>query len=174
MEYITTANVLAWVFLTLGFFLMFVGYWLAAMALFPRHVVKCEALFARPVMVSLVGLLLSVVPIVIGLLVLKAFPVALKWIGLVLIALPILAGLIGSAGLARRIGAGMQAPVDATQPWRIVLRGGVVLSLTLLLPLLGQLLLMPLMIASGLGASVMAWFQKTPAALPPELPPSLS
>lgn len=173
MEYITTANVLAWVFLTLGIFLMFVGYWLAATALFPRHVARCELLFARPVMVSLIGLLLAVIPIVAGFAILKAFPVALKWIGLILIAAPILCGLIGSAGLARRIGSGLRVPVDVDQPWRRVMRGGVVLSLTLLLPVLGQLLLMPLMIAAGLGASVMAWFQKSPAEPPPVPAPPL-
>jgi len=176
MDYITTANVIAWVFLTLGFFLMFVGYWLAATALFPRHVERCEANFARPVVVALVGLLLPVVPIIAGFAILKAFPFALKWIGLILITAPILCGLIGSAGLAKRIGSGLRAEVDAGQPWRGVMRGGVVLSLTLPLPVLGQLLLMPLMIAAGLGASVLAWFRKktvmpTPVpGLPPAAP----
>jgi hypothetical protein len=173
MEYITTANVLAWVFLTLGFFLMFVGYWLAATALFPRHVECCEANFARPVVVCLIGLLLSVVPIGAGFAILKVFPAALKWIGLFLVAAPILCGLIGSAGLAKRIGSGLRSKVDEGQAWRGVLRGGVVLSLTLLLPVLGQLLLMPLMISAGLGASVLAWFKKAPASPPPvpEFPP---
>lgn len=167
MEYITTANVLAWVFLTLGFFLMFIGYWLAATALFPRHVERCEANFARPVVVALVGLLLAVIPVIAGFAILNAFPVALKWIGLILIAAPILCGLIGSAGLAKRIGSGLRAQVDAGQPWRGVMRGGVVLSLTLLLPVLGQVLLMPLMIAAGLGASVITWFQKKTVTPPP-------
>ena len=39
----------------------------------------------------------------------------------------ILGGLVGSAGLAQRIGAGLPSPADLTQPWRRVLRGGIVL-----------------------------------------------
>ena len=42
---------------------------------------------------------------------------------------PLLAlGLLGTAGLARRVGCGMPAPVDEAQPWRRVLRGGTALA----------------------------------------------
>lgn len=158
MEYITTANVLVWLFIALGFFLMFVSYWLAAAALFPRHVDRCSAQFARPMLVTLLGLLLTVVPIGAGITVMNVAPAALKWIGLLLVAIPLLAGLIGSAGLARRIGVGLPTPQDATQPWRAVLRGGIVLSLTFLLPILGQILLIPGVLAAGTGAAVFSWW----------------
>ncbi|MFN0125596.1 MAG: hypothetical protein ACKV19_02790 [Verrucomicrobiales bacterium] len=158
MEYITTANVLVWVFIALGFFLMFVSYWLAAAALFPRHVDRCSEQFARPIRVTLLGLLLTVVPSAAGIAVLNVAPAALKWIGLLMVAVPLLAGLIGSAGLARRIGLGLPSPQDVTQPWRAVLRGGIVLALTFLLPILGQILLIPGVLAAGTGAAAFSWW----------------
>jgi hypothetical protein len=158
MEYITTANVLVWLFIALGFFLMFVSYWLAAAALFPDHVGRCSERFGRPVLTLLIGLLMAGVPIAAGIAVLNVAPAALKWIGLLLIAAPLLAGLVGSAGLARRIGVGLPAPHDSTQPWRAVLRGGVVLALTFLLPILGQLLLIPMVLAAGTGAAFLSWW----------------
>jgi hypothetical protein len=152
MEYITTANVLAWVFVTLGLFMMFLSYWLAATALFPRLVERCEEKFARPILITLIGFFMGILPIILGGIILKSFPVALKWIGLFMIAAPLFIGLLGSAGLARRIGRGMHTPLDESQPWRATLRGGTVLSLTFLLPVLGQLLLIPLTLAAGIGA----------------------
>lgn len=160
MEYITTANVLVWLFVTLGFFLMFISYWLAAAALFPVLVEKCERQFGHPVVTTLFGLLVMGLPVAAGLTVLKAAPPALKWTGLVLVAVPILLGLIGSAGPARRIGSGLPSPQDAGQAWRRVLRGGVVLALTFLLPLIGQALVMPLVMAAGVGAVVISWFRR--------------
>jgi prepilin signal peptidase PulO-like enzyme (type II secretory pathway) len=158
MEYITTANVLVWLFIALGFFLMFVSYWLAAAALFPRHIDRCSDQFASPLLITLLGLLLTVVPIAAGITVLNVAPAALKWIGLLMVAVPLLAGLIGSAGLARRIGVGLPSPRDVAQPWRAVLRGGIVLALTFLLPILGQILLIPAVLAAGTGAAAFSWW----------------
>lgn len=160
MEYITTANVLVWLFIALGFFLMFVSYWLAAAALFGEHVARCSDHFSRPVRTTLVGLLVFVIPTAVGIAVLNAAPASLKWVGLLMVAAPILAGLVGSAGLARRIGVGLPTPEDAAQPWRAVLRGGSVLALTFLLPILGQLLLIPLVLAAGTGAAVFSWWSE--------------
>ena len=178
MDYITTANVLLWVFLTLGFFLVFLSHWLVSVSLFPGYVDDCASQYRRPVTVTLLGLLAMVVPIVIGVLILKAMPPALKWIGLIVIAAPILGGLMGTAGLAFRIGQGMPAPGDEAQPWKRVLRGGTALALTFLLPVLGQVLAIPLILASGLGASLLTWSArrggKSPAPAPqaaPVIPP---
>jgi hypothetical protein len=164
MEYITTANVLAWVFFSLGLLMMFVSYWLAAAALFPRQVERCERQFGRPVVTTLVGLLLFAVPLVLGISMASKLPAMFKWIGVALAGTPILLGLVGSAGLARRIGVGLATPIDATQPWRPVLRGGIVLALTFLLPIMGQFLLLPLVLAAGTAATVFSWFSGRKAA----------
>lgn len=169
MDYITTANVLLWFFLTLGFFLVFLSHWLVAVSLFPDYVEKCSDQYRRPIVVTLLGLLAMVVPIGIGAALLNVLPPALKWIGLLIIFAPILGGLLGTAGLARRIGQGMPAPGDETQPWKRVLRGGTALALTFLLPVLGQILAIPLILASGLGASVLTWAARRQANRPPAL-----
>lgn len=178
MDYITTANVLLWFFLTLGFFLVFLSHWLVGASLFPEYVAQCAEQYRRPVVVILLGLLAMVVPIVIGVLILNAMPPALKWVGLIVIAAPVLGGLLGTAGLASRIGEGMPSPGDELQPWKRVLRGGTALALTFLLPILGQILAVPLVLASGLGASLLTWMARrkatpppTPSMVSPVLPP---
>lgn len=167
LDYITTANVLLWFFLTLGFFLVFLSHWLVGVSLFPEYVAKCAEQYRRPFVVVLLGLLAMVVPIAIGMLILNAMPPALKWIGLIVIAAPVLGGLLGTAGLALRIGKGMPVPGDETQPWKRVLRGGMALALTFLLPILGQILAIPLVLASGLGASLLTWMARRKVTPPP-------
>jgi hypothetical protein len=173
MEYLTTANVLLWLFLTVAFYFVFLSHWLVAASLFPDYVGKCEYRYSRPIITTLVGLLFTVVPISIGLVIANVAPPFLKWIGILITTVPILAGLMGTAGLAQRIGRGMPAPVDDQQPWRRVLRGGTALALTFLLPILGQLIVIPLVVASGVGASVLTWFARKPtsAPTPPPLQP---
>jgi len=39
MDYLTTANVLLWVFLTVAFYFVFLSHWLVAVSLFPTYVV---------------------------------------------------------------------------------------------------------------------------------------
>jgi hypothetical protein len=169
MDYITTANVLLWFFLTVGFYLVFLSHWLVAGSLFPQYVAQCSDQYRRPIVVTLLGLLAMFVPIGLGIVLLKVLPAFLKWIGLMIIFAPILGGLLGTAGLAKRIGLGMPSPGDETQPWKQVLRGGTALALTFLLPVLGQLIAIPLILSSGLGASLLTWFARrkiTPPALP--------
>ena len=177
LDYITTANVLLWFFLTLGFYLVFLSHWLVGVSLFPDYVTKCAEQYRRPIVVVLLGLLAMVVPVTLGIVILNAMPPALKWIGLLVIAAPVLGGLLGTAGLALRIGEGMPAPGDDVQPWKRVLRGGTALALTFLLPILGQILAIPLVLASGLGASLLTWMARRkvrppamPAATEPVMP----
>ena len=157
LDYITTANVLLWFLLALGFFLVFLSHWLVAASLFPEYVRECAEQYDRPLVVTLIGLLALVVPSALGAVLLNVLPAALKWVGLFFIFAPLLGGLLGTAGLARRIGCGLPAPGDRAQPWKQVLRGGTALALTFLLPLLGQLLAIPLVLSSGLGASLLTW-----------------
>ena len=157
MDYITTANVLLWLLLAVGFFLVFLSHWLVAASLFPEYVAECAGQYRRPVVVTLVGLLGMGVPLAVGFGLLEVLPPFLKWIGLLVIGGPVLGGLLGTAGLAWRIGQGMPVPGDEGQGWRRVWRGGTALALTFLLPILGQVLAIPLVLASGLGASLLTW-----------------
>ncbi len=170
MNYLTTANVLLWISLTLAFYFVFLSHWLVASSLFPNYVAKCRQQYGRPIVTTLTGLLFTVIPIAAGIGIANTAPPALKWIGVIIATVPILAGLFGTAGLASRVGYGMPAPVDEAQPWRRVLRGGTALALTFLLPILGQLIVIPLVLASGVGASVLSWLSRRPADQPPAIP----
>ncbi len=166
--YITLANVYTFIGVLLGLYLMFQSYWLAATALFPRHVEACQQRYKRPVIATLVGLLVGLPIIVVCIGISSKVPnQGAKIIAILPVAVPVILGLAGSAGLARRIGGGLQAPVDANQPWRQVMRGGTVLWLTFLLPFIGWVALPILVLFSGLGASVLSLFSRqTPPALP--------
>lgn len=77
MDYLTTANVLLWVFLTVAFYFVFLSHWLVAASLFPDYVAKCQAQYGRPLVTTLVGLLFTVVPISVGLVIANVAPTAL-------------------------------------------------------------------------------------------------
>lgn len=170
------ADVLKIALIIVGFLLCYVVYWLASSALFPAVVERAKQQYdTRPVRATLLGILLALPFIALSLVTGQVPHPAAKMLGVVLIGIPILYGLLGSAGLALRIGAGLKSSIDDTQPWRRMLRGSVVLSLTFLLPVIGWFIVMPWAIISGLGAVVIAMFQKQPAphsmaeALPPPL-----
>ena len=128
------------------------NYWLLAEALFPALVERTCRQYANPVKLTLVGLATAVVPVVVGLILAnKANPLT-KIVGLSLVIVPGMVGLAGSSGLALRIGMGLNSPLDATQPWRRVLRGGIVLSCSFLLPVVGWVILPLWVLVSGLGA----------------------
>lgn len=152
----TMATVLAWVVGFLGTMLMFVAYWLAASALCPNVVARAAEQYRRPFRLTFLGLLmvLPLVLIAIGLLKLNNPVVVMLGIGV--IAGSALIGFIGSAGLCLRIGQGLASPSDEHQPWRRVLRGGVVLVLTFLLPFFGWFALTLWTLVSGFAAAVLS------------------
>jgi hypothetical protein len=81
---------------------------------------------------------------------------AAKLVGALVLSVPILLALGGSGGFALRIGAGLALPLDEQAPWRRVLRGGTVLALCFLLPLVGWFLVLPWALVSGVGAAILA------------------
>jgi hypothetical protein len=172
------ADILLWTLIILGTYIVFVAYWVGAYALFPALVERCRASYGtRPVAATFLGLAILLPAIAIATVVTKALPhpvVTIPVIGATLVLA--LLCLIGSAGLALRIGAGMTSPVDATQPWRRLLRGGMVLGLAFVMPFLGWFVLLPWSLASGLGALVLSRRALAPVRQPAaiEAPPVTS
>jgi hypothetical protein len=147
-------NILFWFLMIAGAYLALNAYWLAAVALFRPTVERARLAYAtRPVGATLVGLLAFVpVALVFFVFTKAAGHPGIKIITGGLLMVPLVLALIGSAGLADKIGAGLASPVDEVQPWRRVLRGGGVLALLFVVPLLGWFAMLPLTLASGLGA----------------------
>lgn len=151
------ADVFTYLFVILGFLIVYVSYWLMAAALFPRMVERSAAQFDRaPVKTTLLGAALFVPLVTICV----RLPGRLRVVGVGIALLLALAALFGSAGLALRIGQGMPSARDEQEPWRRVLRGGIVLSLTFVMPLLGWFVLMPFAYLSGFGAFVLMLFHR--------------
>ncbi len=148
------ADILFWIAIAIGVLATFIAHWLAAQALLPTTVARCsEAYCRRPLACCVIGVCvtLPVVLMVVGAVDKIPFPLA-KALLVGLLGVPLIIALIGSAGLARRIGMGLPAPTDAERPWLPVLRGGVVMGLCFIAPILGWFILLPLALLSGVGA----------------------
>ena len=152
------ADVFTFLFIILGFVIVYIGYWLMAAGLFPKAVEGYAAQIGRaPIATTLLGAA-TFIPLV--LIFWKVFEGKLKVVGIGIVMLLALAALFGSAGLALRIGEGLPSPRDAQEPWRRVLRGGIVLALTFVMPFVGWLLVMPLAFLSGFGAMLIHFFRR--------------
>jgi len=150
------ADILKIFLLIVGLLTVYVSYWLVAQALFPGVVERARQHYAKPVKLTLTGLLAAALPVILGAIISNLPNPALKLTGVTLMLIPALLGLIGSAGLVARIGAGLPAPGDEQQPWRRVLRGGILLSLTFLLPFVGWFVLPIWALVSGFGAFILS------------------
>jgi hypothetical protein len=167
-----TGVVLTFLAIHLAAFLILLGHWVAAVGMFPEATKGFAAQYDhRPLRVILVGIM-TFAGVFFALLVLGRIPVAgirnvVVGLG---IFIPLLIAFIGSAGLALRIGRNLS---PSGEPWRHVLRGGVMLALVFITPLLGSVFLLPIGLASGLGSFILArpWKAKAPA-LPAMAPAS--
>jgi len=165
----TMAVVLAWVAGLLGAMIMFIAYWLAASALCPNVVARSAEQYRRPVRLTFLGLLMVVPVVALGFAIGSLNNPVLKMIGVGVVAGSALVGFIGSAGLCLRIGSGLASPTDEQQPWRRVLRGGVVLVLTFLLPFFGWFALTIWTLVSGFAAAALS-FREPKSHPAPALP----
>jgi hypothetical protein len=86
--------------------------------------------------------------------------------GIGVICLYVLQANTGVAGFVTSIGRRLASPVDADRPWRATLRGGIVLELAWLLPILGWFVLLPAATIVGCGAANLALLSKLRRTLP--------
>jgi hypothetical protein len=156
------ADVFTFLFVILGFVIVFVCYWLMAAGLFPEFVARSSARLERsPLKMLGLGAVTLVPLIVLGFaLSAKAGNGVLKITALSLVMLPLLAALFGSAGWAQRVGAGLKSTRDESEPWRRVLRGGIVVGIAFVLPFIGTFVMIPFVFLSGFGAFLAACRQE--------------
>ena len=164
------ADILKIFLLIVGLLTIYVSYWLAAEALFPGLVERARHHYSKPAKITFIGLLAAALPVGVGALIANLPNPALKLTGITLMVVPALLGMVGSSGLTLRIGAGLPSPLDEHQPWRRVLRGGILLSLTFLLPFVGWFVLPIWALISGLGAFILSVQElRRSRCLPPPL-----
>jgi hypothetical protein len=80
------------------------------------------------------------------------------------VCLYILFSSTGISGLATSIGRRLASPVDREKSWMATLRGGIVLELSYLLPVLGWFVILPASIIIGCGAATLALLRREPKA----------
>ena len=155
-------------------FLILIGHWLVAAGMFPRATRAFAVVYeSRPIRAVLVGVF-TYGPLL--LLLLSSGKIGNPAVRLVVVVAgftALLIAFVGTAGLALRIGRNLCAEADV---WQQGLRGGVMLALVFITPVLGSLFLLHIGLASGFGAFLLArpWRSEAPA-LPTEIPaPALS
>ena len=149
-----TGIVLALVAVHAAVFLILIAHWLVSAGLFPKAAGKLADEYGRrPIRAVLVGVI-TYGPI--QFLALNAANIpngAIKLLALVAGFGALLIAFIGTTGLALRIGRSLSSGADA---WQHVLRGGVMLALIFITPFLGWFFTLPVGLASGFGAFILA------------------
>ena len=168
------ADVFKILFIILGILITTVSYWLLFEALFKRVVERASVAYeAHPYRVTLLGALVGVPVFGVSLALLNS-AAGLKLAGVILMSALFLVGLLGSAGLARLVGARLASATDTAYPWRRVLRGGIVLSITFVFPIVGWFVMLPLTLASGVGAVLLSRMSQRSAEASPVSTPVAS
>lgn len=151
------ADILKIALLIVGTMVVFVSCWLAIVALFPALVTRTQEQYVKPFKLLGIGIPAVAVLFTVAILFFKLKNPVFQLSGSVLIGTVVAIGLAGSTGLARRVGQGLPSPVDADQPWRMVYRGGTVLVLVFLLPLVGWFLILPFTLITGFAAALLSF-----------------
>jgi hypothetical protein len=147
-----------------GAFLILLSHWLVSAGLFPQAVQKLADVYdRRPIRAVLIGVFtygpLQFITLNAG----KIHNGPVKFIVVIAGFAALLLALVGTSGLALRIGRNLSEGADT---WRQVLRGGVMLALVFITPLLGWFFALPVGLASGFGAFILArpWKSSVPTA----------
>ncbi len=150
------ADTMAIFFVVLGLLLAFPGLWLLCRGLWPQTVAKasliCNQGLVKP---FLVGLPVTVATIFVAAVLGNLGPAG-KISAAVVVCLYLVLAHCGVSGLAGMIGQRLYAEAEPEQPWRTTLRGGLVLELTYLLPILGWFGTLPISTTIGCGAFLLA------------------
>lgn len=153
----THAVVYTWLFIHIGVILVVTSYYTLGAALAPALTSRARRQFAaRPWLPIIIGLAISVPWMLAAIVLLQQVPAGAKFVGAILGCLWILLGLIGGAGIAQHVGGGDIVPGRAS--WVQTFRGGLFISLTWVLPLVGWLVMLPLTMSAGIGCLVLGIF----------------
>jgi hypothetical protein len=153
------ADTMAIFFVILGLLLAFPGLWVLCRGLWPRAVAKAAAVCGKGLIKPfLAGLPLTAVMIFTAAVLGNLGPVG-KMAVVAMVCLYLMIANCGVAGLVTVVGerlAGPSVNIDSQQPWRATLRGGVVLGLASLLPILGWFVILPVAVIIGCGANLLS------------------
>jgi len=157
------ADTMAIFFVILGLMLAFPGLWLLCLGLWQKSVTASADYCSR----GLVKPFLVGVPITLAMIfaasILNKVPGAIGNIAAIgTVCIYVLFSSTGVSGFATSIGRRLTSPVDTDRPWRATLRGGIVLELSYLLPILGWFIILPASTIIGCGAATLALLRREP------------
>ncbi len=156
------ADVAVWTALFVGLMVVLPAVWLLFGALWPAAVQRAQdRIPRRPYATFFVG---AGVTLLVTALVAILSKTNLAPLALILFAFSLGWSLLGVSALARHVGSRLSSPGDAA--WKPHLRGGIVLALSFLVPILGWMLLFPVALVLGMGAATLAVFKRAPATPP--------
>ena len=156
---ILPADVWAIALSIIGFLLSLQGLWLVCRALWPAAVERASGRVRdHGVACFFVGLLVSLIIISIAVAAGRRAGAPGQVLAYILLFFYLIMTGIGTSGLATHIGRGLASPIDAIQPWRRTVRGGIVLELAMLIPLFGWVGIFPVSLIIGAGSTFMGLF----------------
>jgi hypothetical protein len=160
------ADTMSIFFVILGMMLALPGLWLLCRGLWPEAVAASADRCGKGLWSSfLTGLPITIMMVVVTTVLFKVLGPVGKVAGVGVVCLYMLQAHTGVSGLATSIGRRLATPLDEQRPWRSTLRGGVVLELAYLLPLLGWFVILPASIIIGSGAATLSLLSKLKLAL---------
>lgn len=174
---LTTATVYTYLLIHIGVILVVTAYYVFGAAVAPGLTERARARFVRrPWLPLVLGLVLSVPWVVLVLVLLNVENGAAKFAGAALGCVWVLCSLLGGAGMAQHVG--RSGEVDGSPTWITSVRGGLFITLTWILPLVGWLVMLPLTLSTGLGCLILGMFpgraaptsRSTPTATPAPVP----
>lgn len=147
-------------FIHIGVVLVATSYYAFSAALAPRITQRARIRFGqRPWLPLLIGVGVSLPWVIVAILALQQPVAGVKFVGAVALSIWILLGLIGGAGIAQHIGRAPQSgDGSAASTWTDCIRGGLFITLTWVLPLVGWFAMLPLTLATGIGCLILGLF----------------
>ncbi|MCC6880650.1 MAG: hypothetical protein WBE58_22380 [Verrucomicrobiales bacterium] len=156
------STVLMWLLIAVGFVIALPALWLLSQALWPASAGRArDAAAGGMFRLFLIGL----VPVFLGGLLVTFLTKALHngFLAALIAGILLTWGFLGAGGIATLVGERLW-PHLATEPWRQTQRGGLVLVCCALLPMVGWLVLLPLLAILGWGANVRSFVSRNRAA----------
>ena len=154
------ADTMAIFFVILGVMLAFPGLWLLSRGLWPERVSDAAATCSKGLIKPfLVGLPLTGATILAVVLLSNVLGPMGKLAAVGLVCCYMVLAHAGIAGFATCIGERLASPADIERPWKATLRGGIVLELSFLLPILGWFVILPVSIIIGCGSAILSLFK---------------
>lgn len=154
------STIFMWVAIAAGFIIALPSLWLCGQALWPVAAEKRAQVASSG---NWKSLLIGVVPLLITIAMLSKVG-KLGLAGFIPLTVILLWGFVGADGLATFVGRKVWPSLRESNPWKQTMRGGFILVGSALLPMVGWVLVLPLIAVMGWGISVRSWFVKSNAS----------